>query len=168
MSVSGQIRVASLLVAAGLSGLSAPSPAQAAGPVPASSRQPAADYVYRIFAGKSADWGGGSYAYWDPKGTFYAVNSSEQSIGFGRWYATTAGRMCYEAHWVWKQDFGLKESEVKTCTRYRVDGAGDLWSTTGGMSGPWFPFGTDNLTAGDSVTAQFHAMHRDMGLPLSR
>lgn len=120
--------------------------------------------LIRMFSGRTADWGGGSAAFWSPDGTFKAVNSAEQSLGYGTWYVTTASRMCYEGTWAWRQDFGVNTREVSVCTRYAIDAQGQVWTTTEDMGGPWFPFFDDNLNTGDSVTPSFNAMVRMLGL----
>ncbi len=169
MSISSQVMTISI---AAFVGIASPphmeTRVQADVLVPGLSQQLSPDYVYRMFVGHSADWGGGSYAYWAPGGIFYSVNVTEQSLGYGKWYATTAGRMCYEADWFWRQDFVLKQNTVKTCTRFRMDPGGGLWSTTGDLSGPWFPYATDTLTPGNSIAPMYSAVYSEMGLPLSR
>lgn len=165
MSIPNAVLSASLLVVGSLA-LSA-TDTRAEMPDPDNSAPLAPDYVYRMFAGKSADWGGGSGAYWAPDGRFVAVNQAEGSIGAGRWYATNRGRMCYEADWAWRQDFGVERSRVKTCTRFRVDRKGTMWSTTGGLNGPWFPYSTAPLSPGDQVSSTYSALAAEMGLVAS-
>jgi hypothetical protein len=120
--------------------------------------------LLRMFSGRTVDWGGGSAAFWAADGTFRAVNPSEQSIGYGTWAVTTASRMCYDGTWAWRQDFTIQTREVKVCTRYLIDAQGQVWSTTEGMGGPWFPFYDDNLNSGDFVTPSFEATASTLGL----
>ncbi|NIZ12727.1 DUF995 domain-containing protein [Phaeobacter sp. HF9A] len=167
MSISSQIMAVSLVAIVGIANPSAMVTKARAGMLVTGGSQPLSpEFVYRVFAGHSADWGGGSYAFWAPDGVFYSVNTAEQSLGYGKWYATSSGRMCYEADWVWRQDFGVEQKAVKTCTRFRMDPGGEMWSTTGNQTGPWFPFTTDNLTLGNSVAPIYSAMYSRMGLPL--
>ncbi|MQQ09332.1 DUF995 domain-containing protein [Epibacterium sp. SM1979] len=133
-------------------------------PIPMNSAAPEPTSLYRMFAGRSADWGAGSFAYFAPDGTFRAVNAAEQSIGEGRWFVTTNSKMCYDANWMWRQDFSAQSSKVLTCARFRVDNAGEMWSTTGSRAGPWFPFSTANLKRGDLVTPQFTAFYNSFGV----
>jgi len=166
MSIPRSVLSISLLVAGGLV---LPAPDLRADMAFTRNSAPLApDYVYRMFAGNTADWGGGSSAYWGPDGRFLAVNMAERSIGQGHWYATNKGRMCYEADWAWQQDFGVEHSSVKTCTRFRLDQDGTMWSTTGSMNGPWFPYSTAPLSAGDRVTETFATLAGQMGLLASR
>jgi hypothetical protein len=120
--------------------------------------------LFRMFAGRTSDWGGGSAAYWAPDGTFRAVNAAEQSLGYGRWFVTSASRMCYEGTWAWRQDFGVQSRDVEVCTRYMIDAQGQVWSTTEGMSGPWFPFSSANINTGDYVTQSFEATADMLGI----
>lgn len=133
-------------------------------PVPRDSAAPEPMSLYKMFAGKSADWGAGSYAYFAPDGTFRAVNEAEQSLGMGRWYVTTNSKMCYDAAWMWRQDFDAQSSEVLTCARFRVDKNGEMWSTTGSMAGPWFPFSTENMRRGDMVSKRFNTLYSSFGI----
>ncbi len=133
-------------------------------PIPMDSAAPEPESLYRVFAGRSADWGAGSYAYFGSDGTFRAVNAAEQSIGEGRWYVTTNSKMCYDANWMWRQDFTAESSQVLTCARFRVDNKGEMWSTTGTVAGPWFPFSSANLKRGDFVTQQFNTFYSSFGI----
>lgn len=120
--------------------------------------------LLRMFAGRTSDWGGGSAAYWAPDGTFRAVNAAEQSLGYGTWFVTSASRMCYEGTWAWRQDFGVQSRVVEVCSRYMIDAQGQVWSTTEGMGGPWFPFYDDNIKSGDRVSASFEATASTLGM----
>lgn len=133
-------------------------------PVPDDSRAIDPDSLFRIFANRTDEWGGGSGMYWKADGTWRAVNVDEQSVGLGEWYVTTASRMCYEGRWYWRQDFGVESSTTSTCTRYRVDADGQIWSTTGSLSGPWFTFDADNFRTGDTISAGFSDLAGTLGL----
>ena len=124
--------------------------------------------LLRMFSGRTSDWGGGSAAYWAADGTFRAVNPSEQSLGYGRWFVTSASRMCYEGTWAWRQDFAIQSRVVEVCTRYMVDAQGQVWSTTEDMGGPWFPFFDDNINTGDYVTPSFEATAGMLGMMRSQ
>lgn len=133
-------------------------------PIPVDAAPLTPTEVFHIYAGKSESWGSGSGAYWNSDGTFYAVNSAEESIGVGKWYVTTAGRVCSEGKWYWRQDFGVEDRRLRTCTRFRRDGDGDLWTTTEGLTGPWFPFEGDNFSRGNIVSSSFTGMVEMLGL----
>lgn len=133
-------------------------------PIPMDSAAPEPESLYRVFAGHSADWGAGSYAYFGSDGTFRAVNAAEQSIGQGRWYVTTNSKMCYDANWMWRQDFKAESSQVLTCARFRVDNKGEMWSTTASRAGPWFPFSKANLKRGDFVSQHFNTLYSSFGI----
>jgi len=119
--------------------------------------------VYRTYAGKTADWGRGSYAYWGTDQSFIAVNQADSSIAVGEWYVTSASRMCFEAKWYWRQDFGVESDTLVTCTHYRTDENGEVWSASN-LRGPWFPFSDDNIRNGDRVTRKFNAMVKELGI----
>ncbi len=155
------LRLAPLVVALVAS---TPSYGEIGSPVPADAVKPTPEGLISFFAGHTTDWGGGSAIYWAPNGTFRAINPSEQSVGFGRWYVTTASRMCYEGTWAWRQDFGVESREVEECTRYVIDNAGQVWSTTESVMGPWFPFYDDGMSRGDAVSASFRSLATTIGL----
>ena len=131
--------------------------------VPPGVQRPAPENLFYMYAGKTEDWGNGSGVYWAPDGTFRAVNQAEQSLGYGRWYVTSASRMCYEGRWFWRQDFGVENREVRTCTRFLVDEDGQIWSTTGRRSGPWFPFNADMAT-GNQISDSFKSLAQALDL----
>ncbi|SMX33949.1 DUF995 domain-containing protein [Octadecabacter ascidiaceicola] len=120
--------------------------------------------LLRMFSGRTSDWGGGSAAFWAADGTFRAVNPSEQSLGYGTWFVTSASRMCYEGTWAWRQDFGVQTRDVDVCTRFMIDAEGQVWTTTEGMGGPWFPFFDDNINTGDFVSPGFEATASMLGM----
>ena len=132
--------------------------------VPKDATTPHPADLYRMFAGRTENWGGGSYAYWAPDGTFWAVNEADQSVGRGHWHVTTQSRMCYEGTWAWRQDFGVETRRARSCSFYRRDGAGELWSTTERMAGPWFPFSGTSLSSGNSVAERYAALLATLGI----
>ncbi|UWQ78058.1 DUF995 domain-containing protein [Leisingera sp. S132] len=132
--------------------------------VPKDATTPEPADLYRMFAGQTEDWGSGSYAYWAPDGTFWAVNEADQSVGRGRWHVTTLSRMCYEGTWAWRQDFGIETRRARNCSFYRRDAAGEMWSTTGSMADPWFPFSGASLSAGNTVAARYSALLATLGI----
>lgn len=133
-------------------------------PVPRDASVPDPGDLYRIFAGHTENWGGGSYAYWAPDGTFWAVNEADQSVGRGRWYVTTNSRLCYEGTWAWRQDFGVETRRARNCSYYRRDGTGEMWSTTERMAGPWFPFSGTSLSAGNTVASRYSELLATLGI----
>lgn len=133
-------------------------------PVPKDAATPEPEDLFRMFAGRTENWGGGSYAYWAPDGTFWAVNEADQSVGRGRWYVTTQSRLCYEGTWAWRQDFGVETRRARNCSFYRQDRSGDMWSTTERMAGPWFPFSGSSLSTGNMVAARYTALLETLGI----
>lgn len=132
--------------------------------VPEDATVPDPEDLYRMFAGRTENWGGGSYAYWAPDGTFWAINEADQSVGRGRWHVTTLSRMCYEGTWAWRQDFGVEARRARSCSFYRQDAAGEMWSTTERMAGPWFPFTGSSLSTGNTVAARYAALLATLGI----
>ncbi|WP_026758706.1 DUF995 domain-containing protein [Sediminimonas qiaohouensis] len=132
--------------------------------VPESAVPPTPESLARMYAGKTENWGGGAAAYWAANGTFRAVNPTEQSIGIGKWYVTTASRMCYEGRWYWRQDFGVEDSTFRTCTRFLIDEDGQMWTTTKARSGPWFPFDLSKLQRGNQVSERFETLQDLLGV----
>ena len=132
--------------------------------VPDSAEMLSAEEIYQLYANTSEDWGGGSYAFRSTDGTFRAVNTAEGSLGMGEWYITTSGKMCYRATWYWRQDFGVKDRKVLSCSRFARDEAGDIWAKDVSQNGPWLPLYTEGLTPGESNAAGFEATMKTLGL----
>lgn len=133
--------------------------------VPADSVAPQPEYLARMYAHRTESWGWGSGIYYSPDGTWQAVNSSEQSLGHGRWFVTTASSVCTEGNWHWRQDFGTTEGETnQTCRMFRVAADGELWSTTETEAGPWFPFSFAGFARGNRIERDFARMVRHLGV----
>ncbi|SDJ64042.1 DUF995 domain-containing protein [Aliiruegeria lutimaris] len=125
-------------------------------PIPPDAVAPAPEELFRLFANHTEDWGRGSGKFWAPDGTWRAVNISEKSVGSGTWYVTTASRVCYEGNWYWNQDFDVANSgSQKTCTRFRRDAKGMMWSTTKGLNGPWYPFSFESFEYGNLIARSY-------------
>ncbi len=134
-------------------------------PIPPDAAAPTPEELFRLFANHTEDWGRGSGKYWDPDGTWRAVNISENSVGSGTWYVTTASRVCYEGSWYWNQDFDVANSgSKKICTRFRRDAKGMMWSTTKGLNGPWYPFSFESFEYGNLIARSY----ADTAAPIAR
>ena len=124
-------------------------------PIPPDAVTPAPQALVQAFANQTESWGRGSGIFWGPDGTWTAVNVTEKSIGMGKWYVTTASRVCFEGTWYWREDFGLESSETTSCRVFRRDADGQIWSSTKGLRGPWYPFSFEDLTPGNTISAAF-------------
>lgn len=122
--------------------------------------------IWRLYVGKSARWSGTSFAYWAPDQLFRAVDTAEGNVGVGKWYVTSASRMCYEATWHWRQDFGVTSKAEKNCFQYATDASGQTWSRTAdhGQYGLWLPFDGSGLEKGDIASQPFRAVAKMLGL----
>ncbi|NVK16163.1 MAG: DUF995 domain-containing protein [Rhodobacteraceae bacterium] len=98
----------------------AAAPASAAGPD--KKNRVGGETIAKLYAGKTWIWSKGG-TYWAPDGSFQAV--WEDSVGLGKWYATSKGSLCYEAQWYHGK--GEPGDQRKECYRHIADSQGQLW-----------------------------------------
>lgn len=80
--------------------------------------------IAELYAGKTWVWSKGG-SYWGSDGKFQAV--WKESVGIGKWYATTRGNLCYEAVWYYDDGGKVGEEPEKKCWRHVADSQGRLW-----------------------------------------
>lgn len=78
--------------------------------------------VWKLYAGKTWAWSKGG-SYWAADGSFEAI--WENSVGVGKWYATSTGKLCHESSW--KEKATDDPADVKRCWLHVRDSDGGLW-----------------------------------------
>ncbi len=130
-------------------------------PILAETMKPPPQTLVRMFANRTEGWDSGSGSYYGADGTWRAVNTTEQSLGLGRWYVTTQSKLCTESIWRWRQDFGTETGEkITSCRYFRKDPNGQLWSTSETANGPWYPFNKDGVRRGNQISTEFNRLAR--------
>ncbi|MEM9700718.1 MAG: DUF995 domain-containing protein [Pseudomonadota bacterium] len=80
--------------------------------------------VLRIYSGKTWVWSPGEGgAYWGTDGSFQAF--WQDSVGVGKWFATSNGNVCYDAKW--RSAMGDGSSSERQCWQHVRDSEGVLW-----------------------------------------
>lgn len=78
--------------------------------------------VWRLYAGKTWVWSKGG-SYWGGDSSFEAV--WDGAVGVGKWYATSTGKLCYEASW--KREAADDPANVTRCWEHVKDTKGRIW-----------------------------------------
>ncbi|CUH87930.1 hypothetical protein PH5382_01859 [Phaeobacter sp. CECT 5382] len=118
--------------------------------------------VIEIYSGKTWIWEHGG-SYWGRDGSFRGL-WKETNVGIGKWYATSKGKLCYEATW-----YGAKDSpgeDIKRCWRHVVDSEGAIWKQnmdTKDWYRPTKEF-SERLQAGNKVQAAVNRLVRRYGI----
>lgn len=105
--------IAASLVALGVSSVSASSPDR--------KNKMSGQEVIQIYNGKTWIWSKGG-SYWGSGGNFEAV--WDGAVGVGKWYATSNGKLCYEAEW---RRTPVEGSVLKRCWPHVRDSKGRIW-----------------------------------------
>lgn len=119
--------------------------------------------VLRIYSGNTWVWSPGEGgAYWATDGSFEAF--WQDSVGVGKWYATTRGDVCYEARWASASGDG--SSNDRQCWRHVKDSEGVLWKQDP-RTRDWyiaeFEPGT-SIIPGNGIEAEVTKLRRRTGL----
>ena len=115
--------------------------------------------VVVLYLGKTWVWSKGG-AYWGSKGAFEAV--WDGSVAVGQWYATTSGKVCYEATWTWVEG----ASDKKECWNHVTDSEGRLWkqNTDGGE---WYAAEDElkqEVKKGNKINTEVQKLRKQFGV----
>lgn len=117
--------------------------------------------VAAMYYGKTWTWSKGG-SYWGRDASFQAI--WEDSVGIGKWYATTQGNLCYEA--VWKDAASSPGTQIKRCWMHVRDSKGNLWKQDS-RTGEWYPAANEmneRIKDGNSMQSAVNSLRNKVGL----
>lgn len=119
--------------------------------------------IWKLFAGKTSHWNQGGTAYWGPDGTYRGVNRNGDAIGEGKWYVTTASKMCHESVWR-KAQRGSSGSEVgKWCWEFVTAPDGQIWERFLPDRSDWYRHRPEKQRNGETHRRQFRQLKAQAG-----
>ncbi|WP_101065697.1 DUF995 domain-containing protein [Roseovarius salinarum] len=120
--------------------------------------------IYRLFAGKTSNWDSGGHAYWGPDGTYRGIGETGVGVGSGKWYVTTASKMCHESTWHWAEDGRRKSKSGKWCWEFATAPDGTIFERFLTKNTDWVPHRRDKQVRGDTQARRHKAISRQLGL----
>ncbi|MEK0162688.1 DUF995 domain-containing protein [Phaeobacter sp. JH18-32] len=117
--------------------------------------------VVELYSGKTWIWSKGG-SYWAPDGSFQAV--WEDSVGLGKWYATSKGQLCYEA--LWYSSEGGSGDQNKECFRHVADSKGQLWKYSDKDQSWYKPTKefAERVKPGNKISSQVRKLRKKYGI----
>ena len=117
--------------------------------------------VAAMYYGKTWTWSKGA-SYWGRDASFQAT--WEESVGIGKWYATTQGNLCYEA--LWKDAANSPGTQIKRCWMHVRDSKGSLWKQDS-RTNEWYPAANEmneRIKDGNGIQSSVSALRNKVGL----
>ncbi|MBY6057831.1 DUF995 domain-containing protein [Leisingera daeponensis] len=117
--------------------------------------------IAKLYSGKTWIWSKGG-SYWAPDGSFQAIWGD--SVGLGKWYATSKGNLCYEA--VWYDGKGAAGSQHNECFRHVADSQGQLWKYSDKDKSWYKPTRefAERVKPGNEISSQVRKLRRKYGV----
>ena len=119
--------------------------------------------VLQIYSGKTWIWAPGEGgAFWSSDGSFEAF--WQDSVGVGKWYATSSGNVCYEARW--QTVAADRASSQRQCWRHVKDSAVAVWKLDP-QTDDWYRAEFEisgSIIPGNGIEAEVAKLRRQTGL----
>jgi len=120
--------------------------------------------IIQLYAGKTSNWNRGGHAYWGPGGVYKGIIKDETSVGNGKWYVTTNGKLCSEATWYWKEGAETKSGPFETCWEFVTAPDGTVWERFLNEKSEWYRHKPEKQVNGDTQRNKFNRIAKQLGL----
>ncbi|MGI3168933.1 DUF995 domain-containing protein [Pseudooceanicola sp. C21-150M6] len=122
--------------------------------------------IIQLLAGKTATWKNGGTAYYGPSGEYLGTGESKEWVGVGKWYVTTASRMCNETVWTGPKDGKITSVKHEACKDYVTVPDGTVWMMWSGNKGHWYPQSQDaqKVSKGNTQKSLINKLRKKYGV----
>ncbi|WP_027234561.1 DUF995 domain-containing protein [Leisingera caerulea] len=120
--------------------------------------------IAALYAGKTSHWTRGGYAYWGPGGEFLGVGKSGDSVGIGKWYVTTRGKLCHETQWYWLEKGERKSTDGKWCWDFVTAPDGVVWERFQEDKSNWYRHKPAKQHNGNTQRSKISSLRSKIGV----
>uniref|UniRef100_UPI003B520612 DUF995 domain-containing protein n=1 Tax=Roseovarius indicus TaxID=540747 RepID=UPI003B520612 len=120
--------------------------------------------IIDLYNGKTSNWKSGGFAYWGPGGKLQATGPNGNAYGVGKWYVTTASKLCQEATYYWMESGSRKSEAGKWCWKFATGPDGTIWENYLPEDTGWYRHRTDKQVRGNPHRRELQALKRKVGL----
>jgi hypothetical protein len=120
--------------------------------------------ILDLYTGKTSNWNGGGYAYWGSRGELQSTSPDGTAAGVGKWYVTTASKLCQDATYYWLEN-GTRNSEAdKYCWKFMTAPDGTIWEKYLPGDGGWYRHEYAKQVRGNPHRREYQALLQKLGL----
>jgi hypothetical protein len=119
--------------------------------------------IVKLYAGKTSFWDRGGVAYWGPGGKFRSTGGKGTAYGEGKWYVTTASKLCQETIYHWSKDGAVESEDYKGCWEFKTAPDGVIWERFLPEETEWYRHRTDKQKNGNAAASTIKAAARKFG-----